>query len=250
MPAVKKGMSSFLRMEPNIRGNGKIASDMGRVFKSGLMELSIKDAGKIIRLTDRVSFGMFMEISMKAIGKEIKPMDTENIPTVMEPPTRVTGGMIYNTVEELNIGTITQNTKDSIKKGKNTAWVHTPGKTVLNTQANGMRTGFMVKVNILGMTVDSTVETGRTTTWMGMVFIPGKMEESTRASTKRIRSTDMVCTHGQMAGNMMESGLTADSMARASTYQRLVSIEKAFGKMGSVPDGSTRMTLTSTDQHE
>jgi hypothetical protein len=92
---------------------------MDRVYRSGQMERSIKDAGKIIKHMDKEYFGMFMVINTKATGKEIKLTDMENIPIVTEPHTRVIGEMICNTDVVLNIGTITQNTKDSIKKERN-----------------------------------------------------------------------------------------------------------------------------------
>ena len=76
----------------------------------------------------------------------------------------------------------------------------------LNIPVNGMKTESMVKANIPGMMEGSTMETGKTTTWMDTESTLGKTEESMRVSTKRTRSTVMVCTLGPMAENMTASG--------------------------------------------
>lgn len=203
---VKKETSSSLKMELNIKVNGKTVSDTVKVYKFGLMEQSTKVTGKITKLTEKVYFGTSTATFIRETGREIKPMVMENTLIAMGPRTRVTGETIYSMEKVSNIGTITQSMRVNIKKERNMDKVLIHGKMVLSILANGMKIGSMVKDNTPGTMVDNIMVIGKTTIWMDMVCILGKMAGSTRANTRRIRSTALVCTPGLTVENTMVSG--------------------------------------------
>ena len=96
---MKKEMSFNLKMEPDIRVNGKTTLDMEKESKYGLMVPNMKACGKTTKLMDKALSGMFMETDMKESGREIKLTVTENTLIVMAQLMKVTGRMISNMVK-------------------------------------------------------------------------------------------------------------------------------------------------------
>jgi len=230
MLTAKSVASSSLKTELGTRDSGKETCATDMAFKFGQMEQNTKATGRTTKLMATVSFGTCMATNTKENGNETRLMAMESTLTATGLPTKVTGATICNTVEALSSGTITQSMKASTREEKSTAKERTPGKMVLNTPENGMKTEFMDVESTPGTMEGSTRETGKTTTWTAMVCTPGRMVVSTRASIRRTRSMAKASTLGPTEGSTMASGRTADNMVVASTYQRLASSEKGCGK--------------------
>lgn len=96
LASAKKEQNSDLKMELYTKVNGKATSDMGMVYKNGLMVQSMRGTGKTTRPMVKEYFGTFMEINTKDGGNGIKLTVMENTLTVMELLTKVTGKMTSN----------------------------------------------------------------------------------------------------------------------------------------------------------
>lgn len=119
LPNAKNVTNLFLKIVRDIKGNGKVMSDMDMESRHGQMELNMKATGRIIRLMAKELSGMCTATSMKEHGSETKHMDSGGIHIATVPHTKATGKMTYNTDKVSNSGTIIQNTKVSIKEEKN-----------------------------------------------------------------------------------------------------------------------------------
>lgn len=75
----KKEVSLYLKMEQDIKGNGKDKIDTVMDNNNGPMVLNTKVSGKIIKLMDKELSGTYMEINTRANGKEIKHTVLESI---------------------------------------------------------------------------------------------------------------------------------------------------------------------------
>jgi len=118
LPCMRKETSSYSKTEHDIKDNGKRMFVMEKELRYGLTVLNTKACGKTTKPTDKVLSGMYMEINMKESGNVIRPTVTENILIAMELLMKETGRTIFSMVKVLNSGTITPNTKASIKEAK------------------------------------------------------------------------------------------------------------------------------------
>lgn len=67
----KEEANIYLRVEHIMKVNGQVNKEMDREYKYGLMVLNMRENGKIIKQMGRVSFGIQGEIIMKDNGKMI-----------------------------------------------------------------------------------------------------------------------------------------------------------------------------------
>ena len=172
---LKNAKSSFSKMVPDIKVNGKIQSVTEKASRYGQTVQSTRVTGKIIKLMERELSGTSTGTNMKENGKEIRLTVMASIPIATVPPTKETGEMISSTVRVLNSGTITQNMRVNIREERNTDKELILGKMALNTLVNGMRIEFMVAESTPGMMGESTKVIGKTIIWTATLSIHGKM---------------------------------------------------------------------------
>lgn len=235
---MKSDLILSLRTELDIRDSGEVTSDTAMVFRFGLMVPSMMVNGRITKLMAKEHSGMFMETDMRVSGREIRLMVTELIPIATVPLTRATGEMIYNTVRESNIGTITQNMMESTTKVKSITLEPTHGKMDHNIKDNGLRIEFTEKESTLGTMVDNMMVNGKITIWMVLVFTLGKTVGNMKDNTRRTRNMERVSTPGLMEESTMVSGKMVASTVGANTSRKLTSSERVYGRMAKEKNGS------------
>jgi hypothetical protein len=87
------------------------------------------------------------------------------------------------------------------------------------------------KVFTDGMMAVNLVEVMSTTSWRDTVYSLGKMDENTLVDTKMIKNAEMVHSSGQMAGNTLALGKTANNMVKEFISTEVVMKERAPGKL-------------------
>ena len=103
-----------------MKENGRDLSEMVMAFRNGQMEQSTKVSGEIIGPMAKGDLGMLMAIFLKGNGKMIRRMAMESINMQLELLMKVNGRMICKKGMALKFGKTVLNTKDFIRKGKNT----------------------------------------------------------------------------------------------------------------------------------
>ena len=198
-------------------------------LKYGPMALNMKASGRTIRLMVTVHSGMFMETNMKAIGREIRLMAKESTPIPTVPRMTVCGETICNMDTVSSTGMTPVSTKENITRVRSMEKALIHGKMAPNIPVSGTRIGFMEEADILGMMAGVMRVNGRIITWMVLVFTLGKTAVDTKVNTKKTKSMVVAFTRGLTVGNMTDSGQTAASMDKESTYLQMANQEKVCG---------------------
>jgi len=221
--------------------NGSAASEMDTVSRSGLMALSTRDNGKIIELTEKVNLSTSTEIFTMVTGSTIRQMAMESTTISMVPCMKDIGEMTFSTVKEKKAGQMARSTRETTWLERSMVSVSTVGTTEASIQATGKRTKSKVLELTVGWMEDSIKENGLIITWTTWVFIPGLMVDATWASTKTIKSTDMVSTNGLTEGSISVNGCEENNMVLEFTKLLKLISNMAYGKKGKESNGSTNI---------
>ena len=117
----------------------------------------------------------------------------------------------------------------------------------LPIMATFSRTTFTVRENTVGLMDVSIMGSGLTTKWRARVLLPGVTAEDMRATTRMIKSTDMVPLSGQMVGSTLVTGAKVNNMERESTSKR-ARRDKESGKWARESSGSKTLEAQLTSE--
>ena len=104
---------------------------------------------------------------------------------------------------------------------------------------NGIKTKYMVRVNMSGMMAVCMMVIGLTITWMDMVVTFGKMAENMKDNTKMIRNTEKASIFGLKAESTTVCGKMEDNMGVENIYLNTVLLGKVSGTTERDYSGST-----------
>jgi hypothetical protein len=124
-------------MVPCTRASGTTTSDVGKVYRFGLMVRNMREIGSITSSMGMAKYGDQMVTSTTEIGRMTNIKDTASLFLFQDTSTKVGGKMIFNMDKAKNSGQTDLNTVDIIMKVKNTALENITGATGVATRATG-----------------------------------------------------------------------------------------------------------------